>query len=96
MASERTRGVKLHLNGQRMELSVVNPDRGEAREALDMTCTPGQPLSVGVNARYVMDMLSTLPKQGTVEVGVNDDVSPITVRVAGDTDYNYVVMPMRL
>jgi DNA polymerase III sliding clamp (beta) subunit (PCNA family) len=43
-----------------------------------------------------MDLLSVLPGETEVLVGLNDEVSPGVVRFADEEHYSYVVMPMRL
>ena len=95
VSSERTRGVKLQLGGENLEISSVNPDLGEATEELSVEYD-GAPFTIGFNARYFIDVLAVLPTGSQVEVGFNDEVSPAVVRCEGDADFVYVVMPMRL
>jgi DNA polymerase-3 subunit beta len=57
LASERSRGVKLHLEKGKLELSASNPDQGEASEDIEIAYS-GEPLSIGFNARYLIDVLS--------------------------------------
>jgi DNA polymerase-3 subunit beta len=95
VSSERTRGVKLQLDKQRLELSTINPDVGEAAEELEVDYD-GEQMSIGFNARYLMDVLDVLPTDKRVEIGLNDEVSPGVIRTVGDADYCYIVMPMRL
>jgi DNA polymerase-3 subunit beta len=95
VSSERTRGVKLQLDPGRLEISSINPDVGEASDELAVDYD-GEPLSIGFNAKYFIDLLNVLPESERVEVGFNDEVSPGMVRCEGDLDYAYVVMPMRL
>jgi DNA polymerase III subunit beta len=95
VSSERTRGVKLQLQSGRLEVSSINPDVGEASDEIGVEYD-GQPLSIGFNAKYLMDVLGVLPPSQQVEVGLTDEVSPGVLRCEGDADYLYVVMPMRL
>jgi DNA polymerase-3 subunit beta len=95
VSSERTRGVKLQLDGSKLELTTINPDVGEAAEELDIEYE-GEPMSIGFNSRYLMDVLSVIPNDKRVEIGLNDEVSPGVMRASGDADYCYIVMPMRL
>lgn len=95
VSSERTRGVKLQLSGERLEISSVNPDLGEATEELSVEYD-GEPFTIGFNARYFIDVLGVLPAGCQVEVAFRDDVSPAIVRCEGDVGFTYVVMPMRL
>ena len=95
VSSERTRGVKLQIEAGRLEVSSINPDVGEATDEVAVEYE-GESLSIGFNAKYFMDLLSVLPETEKVEIGFNDEVSPGLVHCEGDSDYVYVVMPMRL
>lgn len=95
VSSERTRGIKLQLEGGRLEISSINPDVGEASEELAVEYD-GQPLSIGFNAKYLIDLLAVLPEASEIEIGFNDEVSPGVLRCQTDPEYLYVVMPMRL
>ncbi len=95
VSSERTRGIKLQLDAQRLELSAINPDIGEAAEEVEVEYD-GEPVSIGFNARYLIDVLGVIPPDRRVEIGLTDEVSPGVIRAAGDADYCYIVMPMRL
>lgn len=95
VSSERTRGVKLQLDGPRLEVTSINPDVGEAAEEVEIEYD-GQPVHIGFNARYLIDVLTVLADDKRIEIGLNDEVSPGVVRTADDPDYCYIVMPMRL
>src|SRR5262245_58156884 len=75
VSSERTRGVKLQFDAQRLELSAINPDVGEAAEEIDIEYD-SESVSIGFNSRYLMDVLTVLPTDKRIEIGLNDDVSP--------------------
>ncbi|MEQ1648677.1 MAG: DNA polymerase III subunit beta [Hyphomicrobiaceae bacterium] len=95
IASERGRAVKLTLNGQKLTLSVNNPDGGSATEevVVDYTSTP---LEIGFNARYLLDIAQQLEGE-TAEFKLADAGSPTIVRDAGGADNAlYVLMPMRV
>lgn len=95
VSSERTRGVKLQIETQRLEVTSINPDVGEAVEEIEIDYD-GPAVSIGFNARYLIDVLNVLPPDKRIEIGLNDEVSPGVVRPADDADYCYIVMPMRL
>ena len=95
VSSERTRGVKLRIESGKLEVSSTNPDLGEASETLAVEYD-GEEVTIGFNARYVLDALAVLPADSEVEVGFDDEVSPGVLRSEGDADFVYVVMPMRL
>ena len=79
----------------RIELSSINPELGEATEEVEAEYD-GDAITVGFNARYLLDVLGILASEGRVELGLNDDSSPGVVREVGDPDFSYIVMPMRL
>lgn len=95
LASERSRGVKLHLERGRLELSASNPDQGEASEDIEVAYT-GDPLSIGFNARYLLDVLGVHAEGDVIELALTDEVGPGVIRGSQDPEYTYVVMPMRL
>lgn len=95
LASERSRGVKLQLERGRLEISASNPDQGEATEDIEIAYG-GDPISIGFNARYLMDVLAVHGEGDVVELAVTDEVGPGVLRSSQDAEYTYVVMPMRL
>jgi len=95
LASERSRGVKLHLERGRLELSASNPDQGEASEDIEVAYA-GEPLTIGFNARYLIDVLSVHADGDVIELVFTDEVGPGVLRGSQDPEYTYVVMPMRL
>ena len=95
LASERSHGVKLHLERGKLGLWASNPDQGEASEEVDVQYA-GEPLTIGFNARYLMDVLAVHAEGDVIELGFTDEVGPGVLRGSQDPDYTYVVMPMRL
>jgi DNA polymerase-3 subunit beta len=95
VSSERTRGVKVQLDSEKLELSSINPDVGEAAEEVEVEYD-GEPVGVGFNAKYLIDALSVMSPDDRIEIGLNDELSPGALRHPGDPDYCYIVMPMRL
>jgi DNA polymerase-3 subunit beta len=95
LASERSRGVKLSLDRDRLEISASNPDQGEASEELEARYT-GEPLSIGFNARYLIEVLTALGEGEEVQLDLTDEVGPGVLKSTQDDGYTYVVMPMRL
>jgi DNA polymerase-3 subunit beta len=78
-----------------MTISANNPDLGEAVEEVEIEYK-GKPLTMGFNARYLIDVLGVLNSETDVGVELKDELSPSVVREDGDDGYLYVVMPMRL
>ncbi len=94
LATEKTRSLKLELGKGELFLSSTNPDLGEAREEIEIDYS-GEPLTIGFNARYLIDALAVLGSK-EVRLGLNDELSPGTIRPVDDDGALAVVMPMRI
>ena len=94
ISTEKSRAVKLSLADGRLTLSAVSPDAGRAVEELDVSYA-GEPLEIGFNARYILDMSSQI-EHDEVEFAIADPGSPTLVRDPNDDSTIYVLMPMRV
>ncbi|MFY9572051.1 MAG: DNA polymerase III subunit beta [Blastocatellia bacterium] len=96
MADERSHGVKIDLSNGKLSITSQSADVGEAKEMIPLDYS-GESISIGFNAQYVLDFLGVV---GTDEVlfEFKDEQSPALLRPSGEgeSDYKYVVMPMRL
>ena len=95
VSSERYKGIRLDFSPGKILLSATNPDLGEAVEEVDADYQ-GKPISIGFNARYLLDVLGVLSGDGDIDVELKDELSPSIIRKSGDDGYLYVLMPMRL
>ena len=94
VSTDRGRAVKLALEGEKLVLTVTNPDGGSATEELAISYdAPG--LEIGFNARYLLDISSQLDGE-TAHFFLNDPGSPTTIRDGDDMTALYVLMPMRV
>jgi DNA polymerase-3 subunit beta len=91
---ERSKAIRLELAAGVLKITSSNPDLGDAQEELDVDYQ-GDPLSIGFNARYLLDSLAAF-KAKEVELALEDELSPALVRPIEDGDSLAVVMPMRL
>jgi DNA polymerase-3 subunit beta len=109
LASERLgRAVRLDLSAGKLELSSKT-EMGEAQESLSVDYE-GDGLSIGFNARYLMEFLSVVgspsvrlemnPSRAGDEEGkaveAGDKPGQFRPDPEGDMDYRYIVMPMHL
>lgn len=94
LSSERSKAVKLELVPGRLTISSSNPDLGDAREELDIDFA-GEEITIGFNARYLLDALSTL-RAKEVRFGLQNDLAPAQLVPTDDEDTLAVVMPMRV
>jgi len=95
LSSERSRAVKLTVSSGKVDLAASSPDLGEARESL-LVDYHGEAVDIGFNAQYVLDFLA-VGGGASVSVSLKDAESQGLFRPDGDdeTDYRYIVMPMR-
>ena len=94
VASERGRAVKLAMSEGRLVLAVTNPDSGSATEEL-MVDYAGEPLEIGFNARYLMDITGQL-ETDNARFLLADAGAPTLVQDADGSDTLYVLRPMRV
>jgi DNA polymerase-3 subunit beta len=94
IASERGRAVKLNLSGDKLVLSVNNPEGGSATEELGVGYA-AQPLEIGFNARYLLDIAQQLEGE-EARFLLADPGSPTMIRDGSDDGALYVLMPMRV
>ena len=94
LSSERSKAVKLEFTDGRLTISSSNPDLGDAREELDIDFA-GDEITIGFNAKYLLDALSTL-KAEEVRFGLQNELAPAQFVPTDDDDTLAVVMPMRV
>jgi DNA polymerase-3 subunit beta len=94
LGREKTFPVKVELKDGSAVFSSNNPDVGEATEQLSIKYD-SSPLTLGFNARYMMDALQNLPGEDVV-MELQDSLSPTILRQSGDEEYFCVIMPMRI
>jgi DNA polymerase-3 subunit beta len=93
MSRERTNAVRLDLEEGKITLISMNPDIGEAREEIAAQYK-GEQMTVGYNARYMMDILQAMAGE-TVVLMLQEPLSPTILQEPEKDDYTCVVMPMR-
>jgi DNA polymerase-3 subunit beta len=94
-SNERYHGVKLGLSSGALTVSSTSPEMGEASEQIDVEYG-GEEFAVGFNASYLLQALAVIPSESDVELGLSDEASPGLLRTPADSEFSYVVMPMRL
>ncbi|HUU03213.1 MAG TPA: DNA polymerase III subunit beta [Myxococcota bacterium] len=94
LSSDRTLGVKIGLAKGVLRISTSNPDLGEAKEEMEVEYD-GKELTIGFNARYLIDAMSSI-ETDTVNISLDDDLSPGVIRPSDSENYTCVVMPMRI
>jgi DNA polymerase-3 subunit beta len=91
VAMEQTNSVKLNFSKNKLEVTAVAPNVGEAQETVAIAYN-GKPLSVAFNPEYLMDPLRVLV-QDEVYIELTDELNPGLIKA--DIPFLYVIMPMR-
>lgn len=94
-SNERYHGVKFAFASGSLTVSSTSPEMGEASETIDVDFN-GDEFSIGFNASYVQQVLGVIPAESEAVLGLSDEVSPGVITTPSDSQYQYVVMPMRL
>ena len=94
LSQGRAHGVRFEFEGDSLHLVAEDPKAGDAQEDLPLKYS-GEPLLIGFNARYVLDVLALIPEQN-VRFELSDDLSPGVLRPLDDEQFLAIVMPMRI
>jgi len=94
LSADKSNAVKLNLSDNLLRITAQTPELGEAKDDLEVSYR-GANLTVGFNARYILDVLAAL-EVDEVSLELGDEHSPGVMHAAGDRSYTAVVMPMRV
>jgi len=94
VASDKSGSVRFSAQDGVLKIMSENPDVGEGTEELDVDFA-GDPVEIGFNARYVLDVLGSL-NEDEVKLELGGQLDPGVIRPVGPTDFVGVIMPMRI
>ena len=94
ISTEKSKAVKLSLDGSALALSATSPENGSANEELEIGYD-GDPIDIGFNARYLVDIADRIDG-AEAQFSLSDSASPTIVRDPQDGSALYVLMPMRV
>ena len=94
LSNEKYRGVRFALDKNTLKLTANNPEKESAEELLDVNYN-GNPMEIGFNIGYLLDVLGTL-ETDNVELNFYGEESSCLIREPGNQAEVYVIMPMRL
>lgn len=95
LSNEKYRGVRLGLSENLLKLNANNPEQEEAQEEVVVDYN-GDPLEIGFNVNYVLDVLSTLKGENACITLSDANSSALIEDPDNQSNATYVVMPMRL
>ncbi len=96
LSTERSKGIKLKLEKNKVELFSSNPELGEARDQVE-TEYDGDKFEIGFNSQYILDFLTTI-QSDNVRFDMKDSNSAVLMTPEEDDEieYKYILMPMKL
>jgi len=94
ISTEKSRAVKLAIEGGSLVLSATSPENGTATEELEVRYL-ATPIEIGFNSRYLLDITEQIDGEGA-QFAMSDAGSPTIVRDSADASALYVLMPMRV
>ncbi len=95
LTTERSRGIKLQFEKDKIEISVNTPDVGEGTEEI-VASYAGEGLSIGFNGRYLTEALNVMNEGASVVLFLKDEMSPGLLQQKESHEFSYVIMPMKI
>ena len=93
LAKEDSDTVKFNLKENKLVITSNAPEVGQAYEEVDVEIE-GKEIEFAFNADYMIDCLKTISSE-QVSLEFEDALSPGVVKPKSDTEYVYVIMPVR-
>lgn len=94
MATDASNSVRFAFTADGLTLTARKLDTGDSREEVSVNLA-GEPITIGLNAKFVMDVLAAVP-EGPVTLELGDTLSPCIVRSPTEENCLFVIMPVRL
>jgi len=95
MASDKSNSVKYTISKDKLMITAITPEVGEAQEEMEMAYD-GENITVAFNAKYVLDVLKNIASN-ECQVELTTSLNPGVFRPKeSEEKYMCVVMPMRL
>jgi DNA polymerase-3 subunit beta len=96
LSAERSRGIKLTFEKNRIRMYSSNPEMGEARDKIDVDYK-GTTMEIGFNSQYMLDFLTTVTTE-KIRFDLKDENSAALMKPEGEEDLKslYVLMPMKI
>jgi DNA polymerase-3 subunit beta len=94
LTSDKFKGVRLNLDPGTLRVAANNAEQEEAVDELDIDYD-GDSIEIGFNVTYLIDALANM-SQDMVRLELSDGNSSALITLPDDTQFKYVVMPMRI
>ena len=94
LTSEKFKGVRLNLEPGLLRVASNNAEQEEAVDELEIDYS-GDSIEIGFNVTYLIDVLTNMD-QDMVRLDLADSNSSVLITIPDQTNFKYVVMPMRI
>jgi DNA polymerase-3 subunit beta len=94
LVRDNTTPVRLSMRAGGVDLTVVSQEVGDASETVDADFE-GEDLTIAFNPTYLIDGVEAVAGDEVLLETV-DATKPATVRAAEETDFRYLLMPVRV
>lgn len=95
IANEKTRMIKLIFNPNRLEIRSDNRDFGGSGKASIGIKYDNEPITIGINVDYLLDVLKRLGDQD-IKLGFNDDIGQMGLCPKENDAMSFIIMPVRI
>ena len=93
LAEGNNQAIKFVIRNAQLEVSV-NSEIGAMQESVEVEKT-GEDVEVYLNSRFVLEVLKIFDNE-KFELEFNGSVSPVIMRPQGDSEYLYLVLPIKM
>tara|TARA_S200000501_G_scaffold369779_2_gene409824 strand:+ start:588 stop:1691 length:1104 start_codon:yes stop_codon:yes gene_type:complete len=94
MTSDKFKGIRCMVSNGSLKISSQNAEQEEAIEEIEIDYS-GEIVDIGFNVTYLLDVLNNL-KIDVINISLGDTNSSALITLNDDTNFKYVVMPMRI
>lgn len=91
---DKLKGVRWSLSEGTLKVAYTSADMEEAEDEIKIEYS-GEPMEIGFNVGYLMDILNIL-KNETVRFSLGGPLSSALVRMPDSENFKFVVMPMKI
>lgn len=95
MVSDKSKCVRLEIENESIRIVSSSPELGDATEEVPVKYS-GKPLSVGFNAKYLIDFVASVGEKQPIILELNGELGPGKLYTESDHSYFGIIMPMRL
>jgi len=91
---EKSQAIEFNISRNELEIQVGGDNQSLANEKLEIDSNIDK-LQIAFNARYIMDIVTTIGSNVNIMFKLSDSLSPVLVQSEDDNKTDFVIMPMR-